>query len=231
MKIRETKNGCKITRLLSGRSNVFLLSYGGKNIIIDTSPGYRWKKLDRQIKSLQINQIDYLILTHTHFDHAANSNKLKKHYKSRVFVHRSEAEFLTAGKNPKTSGTNLFYRFVIDFLGKSLINRIRYEPCNFDFLVDTSFDLSGTGFNAFILHTPGHTRGSMSVIVDNEIAIVGDCMFGMFKSSVYPPVAENPKEMIKSWGKLLETGCELFLPSHGAEKSRRQVLIDYNKRK
>jgi hypothetical protein len=67
--------------------------------------------------------------------------------------------------------------------------------------------------------------------VDNEIAIVGDCMFGVFKSSVFPPVAEDPKEMIKSWGKLLETGCQVFIPSHGSADKRLLVQKEYDKRK
>jgi hydroxyacylglutathione hydrolase len=87
------------------------------------------------------------------------------------------------------------------------------------------------GFNATILHTPGHTPGSMSLIVDGEIALVGDCMFGVFKGSAFPPFALDTRQMIESWGKLLDTGCRLFLPSHGTSDSRELVERDYNKRK
>ena len=230
MKTWKTKSGYKIIRLLGGRSNVFLLSNAGKNILIDTSPKVFWKRLEKRIKSLDIKSIDYLILTHTHYDHAANSNILKKKYKSLVFVQQNEAGYLVNGENPVISSTNTVYKLIIKCLGKSLLKMMKYEPCNYDFLVDSHYDLSGLGFNAYILHTPGHTIGSMSVIVDDEIALVGDCMFGVFKSSVYPPFAENTKELIKSWGKLLETDCKLFLPSHGNEKNRRQLIKDYNKR-
>ncbi|UTB31789.1 MAG: hypothetical protein NKF70_09735 [Methanobacterium sp. ERen5] len=50
----------------------------------------------------------------------------------------------------------------------------------------------------------------MSIIIDNKIAIVGDAMFGIFGNSIYPPFADNPKIMIESWGKLLDTGCSSF---------------------
>lgn len=81
------------------------------------------------------------------------------------------------------------------------------------------------------MHTPGHSIGSMSIIVDNEVAIVGDSMFGVFKWSVFPPFAEDCKQMIQSWGKLLETNCSIFIPSHGTENNRLLVQKDYKKRK
>jgi hydroxyacylglutathione hydrolase len=80
------------------------------------------------------------------------------------------------------------------------------------------------------MNTPGHTTGSMSVIVDDEVALVGDTMFGVFKRSVFPPFADDVSEMIKSWGKLLNSNCKFFLPSHGREKSREQLMTVYNKK-
>jgi hydroxyacylglutathione hydrolase len=57
--------------------------------------------------------------------------------------------------------------------------------------VDSKLDLKDYGFNAYIIHTPGHTIGSMTVVIDDEIAIVGDSMFGIFKWSVLPPYAND----------------------------------------
>lgn len=230
MKIWKTTSGYIIIKLLSGRSNVFLLSNGDKNIIIDTSPEGKWKKLNKRIKKLNINQIDYLILTHTHFDHAGNSARLKKAYNAKIFVHKSEASNLTKGENPEISGTNSFTNLMVKLFGKMTLKFHRYEPCTFDFLVDTKYNLNEIGFNAYILHTPGHTEGSMSLIIDNEIAIVGDTMIGIFKKSVYPPFAQDPKELVKSWEILLKTDCNLFLPAHGNKKQREQLLNNYNKR-
>jgi glyoxylase-like metal-dependent hydrolase (beta-lactamase superfamily II) len=224
----ETKNGYKVLQILSGRSNVFLLTNGEKNILIDTSPKFMWNLLDKRLKTLRISILDLLLITHAHFDHAANSRRLKEKYKASVIVHQSEASYLASGQNTVTSGTNLLYKYISShFAGSSFLN---YEPCPYDLTVDTTFDLSSYGFNACILHTPGHTKGSMSLVVDDEIAIVGDCMFGVFKSSIFPPVAEDPDEMIRSWGKLLETNCSIFLPSHGSANDRSLVQREFDRR-
>ena len=68
-----------------------------------------------------------------------------------------------------------------------------------------------------LIATPGHSDDSISVIVNNEIGLVGDTMFGVFKSSIFPPFADNPDEMVESWEKLFDTNCHTFLPGHGSE--------------
>lgn len=230
MKKWRTKNGYEIILLLSGRSNVFLLSNGKRNILIDTSVARLWIKLQKQLYILGIDTIDYLILTHAHFDHAANAKRIKKKFNSLVIIQYQEENYLSRGDNILPNGTTLLTIPIINLLGKRFFHRYKYEPCSPDILVDSKYDLKEFGFNAYLLHTPGHTRGSMSLIVDDEIAIVGDTMFGVFGWSVFPPYAEDKELMIKSWGKLLRTKCSNFLPSHGTENSKLLVQKDYNKR-
>jgi len=115
-------------------------------------------------------------------------------------------------------------------LGKHLFHLFRYEPCKPDITVDSHYELTEFGKKLYLLHSPGHTIGSMSLIVDDEIAFVGDAMFGLLKWSVFPPYAEDVEMMIKSWGKLLETNCSEYIPSHGTANSRLLVKKDYNKR-
>ena len=230
MKKWKTKNGLEIIQLLSGRSNVFLLSNGNSNILIDTSVTRLWEKLQKQLSKLRIDTIDYLILTHAHFDHAANTKRIKEKYNSKVIIHCLEEKYLSLGDNILPGGTTFLTAFIINLFGKRLFHRFRYEPCNPDILVDSEYDLKELGFDSYLMHTPGHTQGSMSLIVDDEIAIVGDTLFGVFKWSVFPPYAEDKELMIKSWGKLLRTKCSKFLPSHGTENSKLLVQKDYNKR-
>ncbi|MBP6978401.1 MAG: MBL fold metallo-hydrolase [Lentimicrobiaceae bacterium] len=230
MKRWKTKSGYEIIQILSGRSNVFLLTNGEKNILIDTSVTRLWNRLQRTLDKLGINTINYLILTHAHFDHAANANKIRKKYNALVIIQKDEAIHLSNGDNILPKGTTIFTRPIVNILGKRLISIFKYEPCKYDILVDSCFDLENLGFVGYLIRTPGHTIGSMSLIVDNEVAIVGDSMFGVFKWSVFPPFAENPEQMIQSWGKLLETNCSIFIPSHGTENSRLLVQKDYNKR-
>jgi glyoxylase-like metal-dependent hydrolase (beta-lactamase superfamily II) len=107
--------------------------------------------------------------------------------------------------------------------------RLRCPPCRPDILVDDELSLADFGFNARIVYTPGHSPGSQSVIVDGEIALVGDAMFGIVPGSAFPPFASDVPLLVDSWGKLLVTGCRLFLPAHGTANSRLLVQRDFDK--
>lgn len=231
MKIFRTKSGYEIIWILSGRSNVFLLTNKTKNILIDTSTRNNWKRLLGRLDELNISKVDYLILTHTHFDHAANAKKIKHKFNATIIVHQDEVLYLTAGQNVIIKGTNCLSNLLVSLIGKTILSIFKYEPCSPDLLVDKFIDLNQFGFNASIIHTPGHSIGSMSVIVDDEIALVGDAMFGVFKWSVIPPFAQDFKRMITSWGVLLKTNCYVFIPSHGTANSRYMVQKVYSRMK
>ena len=230
MKRWVTKSGYRIFQVLSGRSNVFLLTNGKKNILIDTSPGFMFSKLKKRLSQLKVSEIELLILTHTHYDHAANAARIKEKYKAKILVHKDEAAYLDTGENIVPEGTNFLSRIIVKLFAQRFLLIAKFEPCEYDLTVDSVFNLDIFGFNGYILPTPGHTPGSVSVIIDEEIALVGDAMFGVFPRSVFPPFANDVMQLIKSWGILLETKCSLFIPAHGSANSRSLVQKDYNNR-
>lgn len=231
MRVWHSKNNYKISCILSGRSNVFLVSGSGKNILIDTSPGYKWGQLKSKLEALRIKAIDYLILTHTHFDHAGNAANIKNQFGATVIVNKREAGYLEKGTNTMVYGTVSILRGLVRTIAPTVMAKQRYEPCQPDILVDKYLDMDNFDFKGYILHTPGHSPGSQSIIIDDEIALTGDAMFGIFPGSILPPFAENEVELIKSWGLLLDSNSRLFLPSHGSANSRQLVEKGFNKRR
>jgi hydroxyacylglutathione hydrolase len=227
MKTWTTTNGYRIIRVLAGRSNVFMVEGNGKYLLVDTSPGYRWGTLQNRLMKLGIKKIDYLILTHTHFDHSANARRIKETYNAKVIVHKAESAFLESGDNILPVGTNLFSGFIVHLFAKQFISMAKYEPCQPDITVNSDSYTLDQALRVRIIHTPGHTTGSVSVIIDDEIALTGDAMFGIFFRSIYPPFASNTVQMIKSWGKLLNTNARLFLPSHGSANLRSLVEKEF----
>ncbi len=231
MKDWSTPGTYKIIQVLSGRSNVFLLTNEITNILIDTSQGFMWYTLQKRLEKLGIDKIDLLILTHSHFDHAANASRIKEKYSAKVIIHSSEDRYLAAGDNVLPTGTNAFAGFIVKALAKQFRSFTRYQPCKSDYTFDDTYDLSVFGFNAYLMHTPGHTQGSISLIIDDEVALVGDTMFGVFCWTVFPPFASDQNQLLDSWEKLLRTKCKVFIPSHGSSNNRYLVQEDLNKRK
>lgn len=226
-----TSDGATITQVLSARSNVFLISYNQKNILVDTGPRFMRRWLDKRLTALDVHTIHYLILTHSHFDHAANAKYIREKYGTKVLIHKSEVPFLTSGDNEIPQGTNFFTHALTRSMGKFVARWVKYDPCPADIVVEERFDMLPLGLNGYIIPTPGHSTGSMSVVVDNEIALVGDAMFGVFNGSVFPPFAEDVNRMLASWKLLLDTKCHTFLPSHGSARSRDLLQKCYDRKK
>lgn len=67
--------------------------------------------------------------------------------------------------------------------------------------------------------------------MDDDIALVGDAMFGVINNWLFPPFADDEQKVIESWKKLLDTGCQLFLPGHGTPIDRETLERHYQQRK
>jgi len=83
------------------------------------------------------------------------------------------------------------------------------------------------GKSAELLETPGHTNDSVSILLNNRVAVVG-CNGNTFGNQ-YPPFADNEKNMMLSWKALLDTQCKLLSPAHGNRLSREKLLAAYQR--
>lgn len=231
MRSWKTKSGYEVFKVLSGRSNSYLIISKESNILVDTGMSTSYRSLDKNIRLLQESgpKIDYLILTHTHFDHCHSAARIKKQYGCKIIVNEEEKQYTEAGFTPVPHGTIPLTKFITRIGARLDIKRFRYETFTPDILIDEYFDFQESDLDIKIIKTGGHSSGSVSVLLDNEIGIVGDTMFGIFKNSVFPPFADNEPEMIKSWNKLLSTGCDIFLPGHGKEITRDLLQKEYYK--
>jgi glyoxylase-like metal-dependent hydrolase (beta-lactamase superfamily II) len=230
MKTWKTKNG-NIIRVLSGRSNVYLIMNGNNIILVDTGKRSAFGRLIRRLDTLNIpvEKISTLILTHTHFDHCQSAKKIKEKSGCRIIVSSAAAESIQKGYTRLPNGTFPITKLISGFGNSFGKNRFGYEPFQHDILVNGDFDLDDGEDGIKIIKSAGHSADSVSILIENEIAIVGDLMFGLFRNSAFPPYADNITEMIESWGKLLSTDCKIFLPGHGREIKRSLLEKEYIK--
>lgn len=229
----KTKNGVEIFRILSGRSNSYLICSENGNVLVDTGKESSFGRLLKNLESPELpkHTIDLLILTHTHFDHCQNAHALQNQFKCKILLGVPEAEFSKAGYSPLPRGTSMFTRLLVK-LGNWIGNRrFGFHSFNPDIILSGETILEP--FPIRIIPTPGHSKGSVSVIVDREIALVGDTLFGVFRNSAMPPFADDVAELFSSWELLIQTNCRTFLPGHGTELTRellKREFIKYTER-
>jgi hydroxyacylglutathione hydrolase len=215
-----------------GRANAYLVISEQQAVLIDTGIKGNAQKIVQALQSLHLSPKDIrlIILTHTHYDHCGSLEALKVITDAKCLVHENEAARLREGYGGFPKGTTPLTK-VISLLGRAIGKRLGgYEPVSPDITVKDHFGLEEYGLDGYVLATPGHTKGSISVILNNKHAMVGDTLFNIFRRSLFPPFADDPDELLKSWRKLYETGCEDFYPGHGRPFQRDKFRLNLEAR-
>jgi hydroxyacylglutathione hydrolase len=127
-----------------------------KAIVID--PGAGSKILSGWIKGHDLT-VTHIVLTHGHFDHIGAVEDLRKELKAKVAIHRADAEMLAS---PAQNLSN--------FTGRE----IRVSPA--DILLEANQELSVGNLQLKVLHTPGHSPGSICLLGPDGL-ISGDTLF------------------------------------------------------
>jgi len=215
----------KVSPILTGTAQAFLLIQDGKFGLVDSGNRNTEKRILKAITSrgLKIKELGFIFLTHTHFDHAGNAAILKKLSGAPIIVHQSEADYLRNGFHPIPNGTNPLYKFIV-FLGRHLANKkfSAFDATEPDELFESRFNLQSFGFDAQIIHTPGHTSGSSILIADRK-AFVGDTVFNVMGIK-YPLFANDEAQLLKSWQQLLDLDVDFYYPAHGKRIKKTEFI-------
>lgn len=155
----------KITPIKLSFSNAYLLT-GRKTVILDTGmPGEETKILRAAEKAgIKTSEISLILHTHGHVDHAGSTAALVKALGVPTAVHRADEGMMRAGKMTPLRCLRLESRLILPLVNKP------FPPVAPDLLVDASFDLSVFGVEGRILHTAGHTAGSISILLPDGAA-------------------------------------------------------------
>ena len=121
--------------------------------------------------------------------------------------------------NPKDISTPVEPRSPLAKLIMKLMKQPKIESFKADLLIEEDFNLNKFGIDGKVIHTPGHTGGSLSVLLNNGEAIVGDMLSGKNKKNhtlaKYPFIWNDFNKLKDSIEMLLNKGAKVFYNSHG----------------
>ena len=201
----------------------------GEAILVDSGRRGSEEKILQEMasKGLQPTDLKLLLLTHAHYDHAGSARQLKEITGCRILIHRKEATRLEAGFTPIPSGTRWKAKVVVA-VGRIFARHLmKYPSATADILMEASFSLAEFGFPGRLIHTPGHTPGSVVVLMEKGEMITGDTLFGLAGKRIFPPFAEDKAELKKSWKKISEIELKIFYPAHGVPISRDKFMKEF----
>lgn len=123
-------------------------------VVID--PGQEPAELLRHITD---KKVDYILLTHGHYDHIAGVNAVKDRTDAAVAIHHMEAEYLS---DP--------------VLNLSAEND-KPVVCEWPDILLKGDELVQCGeFSVKVIHTPGHSQGSVCYLLNNHYLFSGDTL-------------------------------------------------------
>lgn len=138
-------------------SNSYILTENNSDcIVVDCCDG------DKILRFLHDNGLKCraVFLTHAHFDHCMNVSELAKEG-AEIYMHEADIPLIHSSDNlAETMGAD-------------------FKPFDVDVKVADGDIYSLCSMTVKVIHTPGHTRGGVCYLVDDEIIFSGDTLFRM----------------------------------------------------
>ncbi|MBY9001599.1 MAG: MBL fold metallo-hydrolase [Candidatus Heimdallarchaeota archaeon] len=204
--------------ITSKKTNCFLVKIKDGFVLIDT--GYTSERLiiEQALKDAGCTSanINLILLTHGDFDHSGNCAYFRDKYSAKVAMHKEDSGMVEHG-DFFYSRTNLnviikaLFKTVVFLFRLNLKKKDRFKP---DIYVEEGEDLSVYGFDAKIIHFPGHSKGSIGFLTPTGDLFCGDLLENTKEPSKFSLI-DNHEEYNESIEKLKQPQIKTVYPGHG----------------
>jgi len=205
--------------------NCYLIEEAGRVTIVDAGVPAYYEEVAVELKAMgrTIDDVDALVLTHGHSDHIGFAERLRSDDGIPVSVHELDAALARGEvKNPSPgagkSSLMPFMRFLVWSARRGALRQKNLtEVATFE--AGTTLDVPGA---PAIVHTPGHTPGSVSLHMPSvDALIVGDALatYSPATGATGPQIAAfsaDPDEALASLAAIEDLEARHVLPGHGA---------------
>ena len=189
-------------------------------IMVDSGPPNKLGNFIKAMKKASIDpkQIKLIVHTHGHWDHIASAKAIKETTGAQIAMHEPDKEWLEKSLNQLPPGVTTWGRIMLR-LTSGYMRSAKIPAVNVDIVLSNEeFSLAPFGIPGKVLFTPGHTMGSVSVILETGDAFVGDLAMNGLPFRLSPGLtilAENLQKVKESWKLLLDQGVKVVYPGHG----------------
>jgi hydroxyacylglutathione hydrolase len=205
----ELKHGIHKFEGMTGVNCYWTTSNEGVAVIDTANPKSEVKILD-QLKAAGKNagDVKWIIITHADIDHLGSAAELKHLTGAKIAIHVSDAAILK-GQEPMKEARGFF-----KFIFKIMTGFFKFHTTEPDILLKDGDEVAGFK----VLHTPGHTKGSIMLFKPNQVLITGDTLLCDRHAQPRGPIKLFTPNMDQAWNsirKLHDLNFEMMLPGHG----------------
>jgi len=213
--------------------NVFLVHDGGEGALIDSGFGDEKSMQTRVefLRGLPDVKVRHIVLTHHHFDHTSGASQLRDETGAEVVLHADEEKFLRdwQGEIPQDIEIPAEQKEIAEQVERFRKQAAEAGP---DLRVSDGDTVKVGGLTIEVVHTPGHTLGSICLYLREERALfTGDTALGLGTVAISPPPHGDMALYLTSLERLKGYDCAVMLPGHGQAvhdvPRKLQELIDH----
>ncbi len=224
--VGHSAEGAEIVRIPLRLSNAYLIKTRTP-ILVDTGTYGDMPELERQLleNGVPLRELRLVVVTHAHADHAGLAADLRQRTGAKVVLGAGDVEQAGRGRNDDLHPTSFFAGLLKPTIPP---NFPEFAP---DTPVSEPLDLSPWGVRGQVVQMPGHTKGSVVVVLANHTAFVGDQMLGGAVGGMF--FAHTPGEHYyqadaaqnrRNVASLVGQGIETFYLGHGGPVQRDDVV-------
>jgi glyoxylase-like metal-dependent hydrolase (beta-lactamase superfamily II) len=222
----------EIKHLSLGMVNAYLVKTNKSIFLIDTGFAMTRSKLEDalEMEGVKPGDIKLVIITHGDIDHIGNGAYLQKKYGLKIAVHEADAWLCTSGKSiqnrkrissPLSKIKSSILRALII---KPLMKKYPLEAFEPDMILTEGQDFKNEGFDARVVHIPGHSKGSIGIFTAEGDFFSGDTINNRKKPTV-ADIVENETTLAESLEKIKTLNIRTIYPGHGKPFSRTELKI------
>ncbi|MEJ2285781.1 MAG: MBL fold metallo-hydrolase [Desulfobacterales bacterium] len=179
---------------------IYLIRFGNKAALIDAGCGSAHNDLVNNISEVLPSdvEIEYLFLTHCHYDHTGGAAAVRDQYGCKIVAHALDAAYLEEGNSTVTAAS---------WYGARMI------PLQIDIKIrdrETAFQI---GDNKMVAHhCPGHSPGSVVYLAELNSTLV------LFGQDVHGPLdasfLSNREDYLRSLKFMLGLDADILCEGH-----------------
>jgi glyoxylase-like metal-dependent hydrolase (beta-lactamase superfamily II) len=189
---------------------IYLINFRGHAALVDAGCGRSREKVVHNILEcgITLEDIEFLLITHCHFDHTGGVKGFKDLIQCQVVAHELDAQFLEGGDNTVTAAK---------WYGSSL------EPLAVERKISQARETIALGDGHIeAIHVPGHSPGSVVYLIESQGLKV------LFGQDVHGPINEsllsNREDYLQSLQLMLSLEADILCEGHyGVIRGKREV--------
>lgn len=192
---------------------IYLVNFDGRAALVDAGTGRGHKRLLDNIDKAGVrnDQIEYLLLTHCHYDHTGGALDLRDKFGCPVVAHELDADFLERGDSEVTAAS---------WYGT------KFYPCPVDRRLSGARETLMLGERPITaLHIPGHSPGSLAFLVESEGQTV------LFAQDVHGPLdprlRSNRADYRASLKRMLALEADILCEGHYGIFRGKVAVVDF----